>query len=813
MNSTDQKTTLGIEGMTCASCVSHVEAGLREVQGVQDVQVNLATEKATVRFDPQRVSRDDLLEAVHATGYDVVEEESKFPGAEGTASNGEASGGEARPSRRRHGSSKLRRRLWIAIVFTIPIIILEMAPMVIPGAEAWIAQFLPGASRLYVLFALGSVVQFGPGWKFYRGGTASLRRGHPDMNALVMIGTSAAYGYSVVATFLPGVLPAGTAHVYYEAAATIIALILAGTYLESVAKGRAGAAIRGLLDLRPPTARVVRAGGTEEEIPLRDVVAGDRLRVRPGEKVPVDGVIVEGDSYVDESMLSGEPAPVRKQLDDEVVGGTLNESGSFVFRATRVGADTVLSRIVQMVEEAQGSKPPIQSVADRIVRIFVPVVLALAALTFLLWMVLGPPPALTYALVASVSVLIIACPCAMGIATPISIMVGTGRAANLGIFIREGAALQRLHEADVIALDKTGTLTKGLPEVTDIYIAPNSSSGPSAVSENDVIRSVAAVEQHSEHPLGRALVRYAGNDRAVEHAPVHAGPSGDGAPMQAQRAMQADEGIQAQGANETKGAHRPLPAAHDFEAMPGRGVTARVNGRTAAVGSQRYMTELGIDTGALADRAQQWAEEGKTPLFAAIAGRAAGVFAVADPIKETTPAAIEALHSLGFRVRMITGDNRRTAASVARTLGIDDVDAEVLPDAKANIIQSLQQGGRVVAFVGDGINDAPALARADVGLAIGTGTDIAIEAGDIVLMSGDLRGIASAAALSKATLRNIKQNLFWAFAYNIALIPVAAGVLYPVAGLLLSPALAAGAMVVSDLFVMTNALRLRRFTP
>ena len=806
MNSTDQKTTLGIEGMTCASCVSHVEAGLREVQGVQDVQVNLATEKATVRFDPQRVSRKDLLEAVYATGYDVVEEEAEFPGADGTASNGEATPGEGtRRSRHRHGSSSLRRRLLIAVIFTIPIIILEMAPMAIPGAEAWIAQFLPGASRLYVLFALGSVVQFGPGWKFYRGGTASLRRGHPDMNALVMIGTSAAYGYSVVATFLPGVLPAGTAHVYYEAAATIITLILAGTYLESVAKGRAGAAIRGLLDLRPPTARVVRTNGTEEEIPLRDVVAGDRLRVRPGEKVPVDGVIVDGESYVDESMLSGEPAPVRKRRDDEVVGGTLNESGSFVFRATRVGADTVLARIVQMVEEAQGSKPPIQSVADRIVRIFVPVVLALAALTFLLWMVLGPPPALTYALVASVSVLIIACPCAMGIATPISIMVGTGRAANLGIFVREGAALQRLHEADVIALDKTGTLTKGLPEVTDVYIAPHFSSGPSAVSEDAVIRNVAAVEQHSEHPLGRALVRYAGNDDPVEHAPLHAGPSGDGAPAQ--------ETKQAQRAKQADGVHRPLPAAHDFEARPGRGVTAQVNGRKAAVGSERYMRELGVDTGALVDRAQQWAEEGKTPLFAAIEGRAAGVFAVADPIKETTPAAIEALHRLGFRVRMITGDNRQTAASVARTLGIDDVNAEVLPDAKAEIIQSLQQDGRIVAFVGDGINDAPALARADVGLAIGTGTDIAIEAGDIVLMSGDLRGIASAAALSKATLRNIKQNLFWAFAYNVALIPVAAGVLYPVAGLLLSPALAAGAMVVSDLFVMTNALRLRRFTP
>jgi Cu+-exporting ATPase len=641
--------------------------------------------------------------------------------------------------------------------------------MVVPPMEGWLHGLMGESSWRYLVFTMATVLQFGPGWFFYRKGWASMRRGSPDMNALVMIGTSAAYGYSVVATFLPGVLPAGAAHVYYEAAATIIALILAGNYMERIAKGRASQAIRRLLDLQAKTARVAREHGETEEIPVGEVQVGDRIVVRPGEKIPVDGEVVEGASRVDESMLTGEPTPVQKgpgeDADHEVAGGTVNQAGSLTFEATRVGSDTALAQVARMVEEAQGSKPPIQALADRVVRVFVPVVLVLAALTFGAWMLFGPTPPLTYALVASVSVLIIACPCAMGIATPISVMVGTGRAAELGVFVREGEALQAFQETDVIAFDKTGTLTKGRPELTDVRVAEG-------FDENEVLALAAAVETRSEHPIGETIVR-AAEERALS---------------------------------------RKEP--EDFEAVAGHGVTAQVEGRQVAVGAARYMERLGADTGPLDKAAERLAEEGKTPLFAAIDGTLAALLAVADPIKEDTPAAVEALHALGLEVAMITGDARATAEAIARRLGIDDVEAEVLPEGKVDAVRKLQQeGGRTVAFVGDGINDAPALAQADVGLAIGTGTDVAIEAGDIVLMSGELSGVPKALRLSRATLKNIKQNLFWAFAYNVTLIPVAAGVLYPFFGLLLSPALAAGAMVFSDLFVIGNALRLRRFDP
>jgi Cu+-exporting ATPase len=590
------------------------------------------------------------------------------------------------------------------------------------------------------------------------------------MNTLVALGTSAAYGYSVVATFLPGVLPAGAVHVYYEASATIITLILLGKWFEARAKGQTSDAVRALLGLKAETARVVK-DGQETEVPIDDVAVGDVVRVRPGEKVPVDGVVVEGTSYVDESMVTGEPVPVEKTDGDEVVGGTVNQAGSLLVETTRVGADTVLAQIVQLVEEAQASRPAIQALADRVVAVFVPVVLVIAALVFAVWLWVGPSPALTYALVAAVSVLIIACPCAMGLATPVSVMVGTGKAAELGVLFRKGEALQTLSEADVVALDKTGTLTEGRPTLTDVALADGANPDEAAL-----IRLVASVEVPSEHPVGAAIVRAA-----------------------------AERGLD-------------VPAASEFEAVPGFGVRGTVEGRRVEVGADRFMARLGVEVGPLAEAARRLAEEGKTPLYAAIDGRLAAAIAVSDPVKATTPAAIDALHRAGLRVAMVTGDNRATAQAVARRLGIDEVLAEVLPADKAEAVRRLQaEGGRDggaahVAFVGDGINDAPALAQADVGVAIGTGTDVAIEAADVVLMRGDLTALVDARALSAATLRNVKQNLFWAFAYNVVLIPVAAGVLYPALGVMLSPVLGAAAMGLSSVFVLTNALRLRRFT-
>ncbi len=743
------ETTLTVQGMSCASCVSRVEDALAAVDGVLEATVNLATDRATVRYVPGVAQPAAFTQAIRDVGYEVV----------GTA--GDADRSDVEKQAREDEKQSMKRRFFWALAFAVPVFVLEMGFMHVPAMEAWITDLVSTQTLYYVLFALTSVVMFGPGRYFFRHGWPALRSGSPDMNTLVMMGTSAAYGYSVVATFLPGVLPAGTVHVYYEAAAVIITLILAGNYMEALAKGRASDAIRKLLNLQATTARVVR-DGEEEEVDVRDVVPGDVIRVRPGEKVPVDGEVLDGQSHVDESMVTGEPEPVRKTEGDEVVGGTINETGSFTFRATRVGEETVLSQIVEMVEQAQGSAPPIQSLADRVVKVFVPFVLAVAALTFGVWMVFGPDPVLTFALVTAVSVLIIACPCAMGIATPISVMVGTGRAAELGVYVREGEALQALHAADLVAFDKTGTLTKGRPEVTDVRPL-------GAFSERSVLRWAAAVEAQSEHPIGAALVSRAEND-ALD-----------------------------------------LPDATDFEAVPGHGVTATVEGKTVAVGAARLMEQEGVSVSAEAEEtANRLADAAKTPIYVAVDGTLAAVVAVADPIKDSTPAALDALHQLGIEIAMITGDDERTAQAIARELGIDRVQAEVLPNEKAEAVEAFQADGQTVAFVGDGINDAPALAQADVGIAIGTGTDVAIESGDIVLMAGDLRGVPNAVHLSQATLRNIKQNLFWAFAYNVILIPVAAGVLYPAFGLLLSPALAALAMVLSDLFVVGNALRLRR---
>ena len=742
------ETSLTVQGMTCASCVSRVEEALAAVGGVLEATVNLATDRATVRYVPGATELRDLAQVVRDAGYEVVEAED---GGDRTDVEGQAREEEQR--------SMKRRFLW-ALAFALPVFVLEMGFMHIPAMEAWITDQVSTQTLYYVLFALTSVVQFGPGRYFYRHGWPALKSGAPDMNTLVMIGTSAAYGYSVVATFLPTVLPEGTVHVYYEAAATIITLILAGNYMEALAKGRASDAIRSLLNLQATTARIIR-DGEAVEVDVRDVGPGDVVRVRPGEKVPVDGEVVDGSSYVDESMVTGEPDPVSKGEGDEVVGGTINKTGSFTFRATRVGEETVLSQIVEMVEAAQGSAPPIQSLADRVVKVFVPFVLATAALTFGLWLVFGPDPVLTFALVTAVSVLIIACPCAMGIATPISVMVGTGRAAELGVYVREGEALQALHGADVVAFDKTGTLTKGRPEVTDFLVQND-------FEESNLLRWVAAVETQSEHPIGEALVTRA-EDRGLD-----------------------------------------WPDATDFNAIPGHGVQATVDGHTVAIGAARLMGRLDVTLDGQEATANELADAAKTPLYVAVDGTLAAVVAVADPIKDSTPAALDALHELGIEIAMITGDDERTAQAIARELGIDRVQAEVLPDDKAEAVTQFQEQGQTVAFVGDGINDAPALAQADVGIAIGTGTDVAIESGDIVLMAGDLRGVPNAVSLSQSTMRNIKQNLFWAFAYNVLLIPVAAGVLYPAFGLLLSPALAALAMVFSDLFVVGNALRLRR---
>ncbi|CAI2432534.1 copper-translocating P-type ATPase [Serratia proteamaculans] len=746
----EETTELAIEEMTCASCVGRVEKALTQLPGVLEASVNLATERARVRHLAGVVAITDLEAAVEKAGYKTRR-----------LSAATASADDQDTERREHEARGLRRSLLIAATLTLPVFILEMGSHLVPAMHHWVMQVLGQQTSWYLQFVLATLVLFGPGLRFFRKGIPALLRGAPDMNSLVSVGTAAAYGYSVVATFVPEVLPQGTANVYFEAAAVIVSLILLGRTLEARAKGRTSQAIKRLVGLQAKTARVERNGETLE-IPLDQVTTGDIVLVRPGEKVPVDGEVVEGTSYVDESMITGEPVPVQKNVGADVVGGTINKTGAFSFRVTKIGANTVLAQIIRLVEEAQGSKLPIQALVDKVTLWFVPAVMAAAALTFLIWLIFGPDPALTFALVNAVAVLIIACPCAMGLATPTSIMVGTGRAAELGVLFRKGEALQALRDVSVIALDKTGTLTKGRPELTDLVPAEG-------FEHDEVLALVAAVETRSEHPIAEAIVAAA-----------------------RQRNM-------------------TLAAIESFDATPGFGVTASVAGRTVAVGADRFMTQLGLDVSQFQQTAQRLGEQGKSPLYAAIDGRLAAVIAVADPIKDSTPEAIKALHALGLKVAMITGDNAATAAAIAKQLGIDEVAAEVLPDGKVAALKKFRLNGARVAFVGDGINDAPALAEADVGLAIGTGTDVAIEAADVVLMSGDLRGVPNAIALSQATIRNIKQNLFWAFAYNAVLIPVAAGALYPLNGTLLSPIFAAAAMALSSVFVLGNALRLKRF--
>ncbi|MES2143320.1 MAG: copper-translocating P-type ATPase, partial [Pseudomonadota bacterium] len=654
----------------------------------------------------------------------------------------------------------LKRDTIFAAVLTAPIVLLVMGAHLIPAVDRLVMATIGMQANWYVQFALATVVLFGPGLRFFRKGFPALARLTPDMNSLVAVGTSAAYAYSLVATFAPGLLPPGTINVYYEAAAVIITLILLGRYLEARAKGQTSQAIKRLVGLQAKTARVLR-DGVAVEVPVAEVRPGDLVEMRPGERVPVDGEVTTGASWIDESMISGEPLPVEKTAGSAVTGGTVNQTGAFTFRATAVGEATMLAQIIRMVEAAQGGKLPIQALVDQVTMWFVPAVMALAALTFAVWLVFGPDPALTFGLVNAVAVLIIACPCAMGLATPTSIMVGTGRGAELGVLFRKGEALQSLQGVKVVALDKTGTLTEGKPMLTDLVLA-------TGFDRASVLATVAAVEAKSEHPIARAIV-----------------------------AAATAEGL-------------TLPEVTAFDSVTGFGVTAEAGGQRVEVGADRYMVRLGLDVTPFAEAAARMGDEGKTPLYAAIDGKLAAILAVADPIKETTPQAIRALHALGLKVAMITGDNARTAQAIARQLGIDEVVAEVLPDGKVDAVKRLKALG-TLAYVGDGINDAPALAEADVGLAVGTGTDIAIEAADVVLMTGRLTAVPDAIALSKATMRNIRQNLFWAFIYNALLIPVAAGVLWPAFGLLLSPIIAAAAMALSSVFVLGNALRLRRF--
>jgi Cu+-exporting ATPase len=731
--------TLPVEGMTCASCVRRVEKALKKVPGVQDASVNLATEKANVVYDPSAASLAEMRASVENAGYHL----------------GETAQADQQPEDAASTELDDLRRKWSV---SLAIGLLMMLAMYLPG------QVKPPMDVLAPLLLIAAtVVQFWAGRPIYQAAWAAARHGGTNMHTLVAVGTSVAYGYSAFVTLWPRLALEWKfpEHLYFETAVIIIALILLGRWLEARARKRTGAAIAALMGLQPRTARVVR-DGAELDVPIERVQVGDLVRVRPGEKVPVDGTIQDGRSALDESMLTGESLPVEKGPGDQVIGATLNKTGSFVFRATRVGRDTTLAQIVRLVEEAQGSKAPMQRLADTISSYFVPAILVLAALTFVGWLVLyqGPEPRLTLALQAAIAVLIIACPCALGLATPTAIMVGTGRAAENGILIRGGEALEAARRIDTVVLDKTGTLTRGKPSV----VAVETTDG---LANDDLLRLAAAAEVGSEHPLGEAIVA-----RARELGLA-------------------------------------LPAVEQFEAVPGKGIQAQVDGRPVWLGNRALLEERGLALDGLVERADALARNGATPMYVVVEQQPAGLIGVADPLKPESRQAVERLAALGLEVWMLTGDTRATAGAIAAQAGISHVLAEVLPEQKVRTITQLQSQGRRVAMVGDGINDAPALAQADLGIAIGTGTDVAMAASDITLVGGDLRTIVTAVDLSRRTVRVIKQGLFWAFAYNVVLIPVAMGALYPVFGVLLSPVLAAAAMAMSSVSVVTNALRLR----
>ncbi len=732
-----QARELTIDGMTCASCVARVERALQSVPGVTLAHVNLATESARVDgvADPAA-----LIAAIKAAGY-----QARIADA----------GDESLSQRRDREAAVLKRDLMIAAALTLPVFVLEMGGHMVPAFHHWVMATIGQGASWLIQFLLTTLVLAGPGRRFFSRGIPALMKGAPDMSSLVALGSGAAWAYSTLATFTPGLLPQGTVAIYFEAAAMMVTLILLGRLLEARARGQSSAAIEKLIGLQPAVAHL-RHG---VDVPVAELRPGDVLELRPGERVPVDGRVIEGGSWIDESMVTGEPVPVEKHTGDRVVGGTVNQTGALVIEAVAVGADTMLARIIRMVEAAQGGKLPIQALVDKVTLWFVPAVMAAAVLTFVVWMVFGPAPALPMALVNAVAVLIIACPCAMGLATPVSILVGTGRGAELGILFRKGEALQALQGVQVVAFDKTGTLTEGRPVLTAFHPAPGETRAA-------LLPILAAVEAKSEHPVARAIVAAA--------------------------------------------AGAVFPDVEEFLATPGHGVSAQVNGAEIILGSAREMAARGVEVTAFTAEATMLAERGESPIYAARNGKAVALLAVADPVKPSTPAAIAALKALGLRLAMISGDDARTARAIARDLGIDEVVAEVTPEGKVEVIGKLKAAGSL-AFAGDGINDAPALAKADVGVAMGTGTDIAIEAADVVLIAGRLPALAEAIGLSRATMRNIRQNLFWAFAYNAALIPVAAGVLYPAFGVLLSPVLAAGAMAMSSVFVLTNALRLKRY--
>ena len=733
---TESRFEFSVTGMSCAGCAANIERALRKVAGVREAVVNLATGRATVLYDERVVGRRELAKAVRDAGYGVA------------ATAEEAGAGAAKDYRSLRASV-----LWGGALALI--IFLGSMRHWFPWMPAFLRDF-------FVLWALATPVQFVLGLRFYRGAWSALKHGTANMNTLVAVGTSAAYFFSAAATVYPGFFrKAGVEpQVYFDTSAVIIVLILFGRMLEARAKGRTSDAIRRLMGLRPPTARVLGPEG-EREVPVEEVRPGDVLIVRPGEKVPVDGVILEGRSSLDESMITGESLPVDKGPGDEVVGATLNKWGSFRFRAVRVGEDTALARIVRLVEEAQGSKAPIQRLADVIAARFVPAVIGIAVLTFAAWALFGPAPRAVFALLNFVAVLIIACPCAMGLATPTAIMVATGRGAERGILVRSGESLETVHRVDTFVFDKTGTLTNGRPETTDILPGPG-------FERAELLALAASVENGSEHPLGQAVVRKA---RA--------------------------EGV-------------PIGSARDFRALEGMGVEGVVAGRRVLAGSLRLIEAEGVDASTIAAESGRLAGEGKTVAFVAVDGRPAGLLALADTLKAGAREAVEALRRSGRRVIMLTGDNARTARALAAAAGIDDVRAEVLPGDKAEVIRKLQAEGRRVAMVGDGINDAPALAQADVGMALGTGTDVAMASSDITLMSGELGTVVAAVELSRKAIRTIRQNLFWAFVYNVVGIPVAAGVLYPFFGVLLDPMIASAAMAMSSVSVVTNSLRLRR---
>ena len=751
--------SLNIGGMTCASCVAHVERALGEVEGVVSASVNLATERATVEYVRGVATLADMKFSVDDSGYSV----------EGVA--GEETAGDEERLARTKEIKVLRRKVLFAA---------SLGSVIFLGSFRewfpWMPSFL---QNWYVLWALATPVQFWAGAQFYTGAWGALKHRTTNMNTLIAVGTSTAYFFSAAATLFPTFFSVeqADAKVYFDTAAIIIALILMGRYLEARAKGQTSEAIRKLMGLQPKTARVMREG-EEVDLSIEDVVPGDIIVVRPGESIPVDGVVVEGNSSVDESMLTGESIPVEKLAESPVFGATINKTGSFRFRATKVGTDTALAQIIRLVQEAQGSKAPIQRLADLVSSYFVPVVIGFATVTFGVWLLAGPSPAFTYALLNMVAVLIIACPCALGLATPTAIMVGTGKGAESGVLIRSAEALEMAHKTSVVVLDKTGTLTMGKPKVTDVVV--------DGVSEDELLRLAASAERGSEHPLGEAIVA-----AAMERGAT-------------------------------------LEDVTEFNAIPGRGMEASVNGTRVTLGNLALMQERGYKMNGLEARALQLSGQGKTPMFVAVGDRVAGLIAVADTVRPEARAVVQALHALGKQVVMLTGDNQRTADAIARELGIDQVLAEVMPEDKAEEIKKLQSTGKSVVMVGDGINDAPALVQAQVGIAIGTGTDVAMEASDITLMRGNLTGIVEALALSRATMRTIKQNLFWAFFYNTALVPIAAGVLYPVfsgggvPGALqpflgefgfLNPVLAAAAMAVSSFTVVSNSLRLQRWRP